>query len=333
MKLLHVKSPCCRGEIRRFGSRRRQCVICHKTWRIRKKRRGRKRILVKEDLAIKFFQKRLPPLRIVAENKNRSKDVIQLLLNRSLRRYINNHGDEWLKRLENFQYLIAVADAIWYRVRGERYTIYVILLRGVDTHEAVICPPIIIKGHEGVDGWQKAFEAVPKHLKNRILALISDGAGSLLSIIKPKGWIIQRCHFHMIASVQNYLTIGPRSVNQTYALEVMRLVQQVLQCHDQRKLNKLVQKVEVIRNQSKSRGLRRVLGGLMKDLSDFHAYLKFPRLNLPTTSNTAESFIQCIRDLMYRCRGFRSLPSLQTWLMGIAIFKKTVRCNGKNQPN
>lgn len=333
MNILHTKSPCCRAAIQRFGKRRRRCAACYQTWRIRKKRRGRKRISAKEEFVVRFFQKRLPPLRVMAEQKGCGKDAIQLMLGRSLELYIKNQQNDWLKRLENCKNFIAVADAIWYWVQGERYAIYVILLRSVDTSEAVVCPPMIIKGHEGIDGWQKAFDALPQHLESRILALISDGAGSLLSVVKPKGWIIQRCHFHLIASVQNYLTTGPRSINQTYALGVMRLVQQILRCHDERRLKQLIRKVEIIRDQSRSRGLRRVLGGLVRDLSDFHAYLKFPELNLPTTSNTAESFIQCIRDLMYRCRGFRSLSSLQNWLTGLAIFKKTMRCNGKNQPN
>src|SRR5512145_827961 len=38
----HAKSPCCRAKIYHFGSRRRQCSHCKRTWRIRNKRRGRK---------------------------------------------------------------------------------------------------------------------------------------------------------------------------------------------------------------------------------------------------------------------------------------------------
>ena len=40
----HAKSRCCRAKIYHFGSRhRRQCSQCKRTWRIRKKRAGRKR--------------------------------------------------------------------------------------------------------------------------------------------------------------------------------------------------------------------------------------------------------------------------------------------------
>src|SRR5438132_9297316 len=38
----HAKSRCCRAKIYHFGSRRRQCSQCKRTWRIRKKQRGRK---------------------------------------------------------------------------------------------------------------------------------------------------------------------------------------------------------------------------------------------------------------------------------------------------
>src|SRR4029453_8531531 len=43
MHSCHAKSPCCQAKIYHFGSRRRQCSQCKRTWRIRKKRRGRKR--------------------------------------------------------------------------------------------------------------------------------------------------------------------------------------------------------------------------------------------------------------------------------------------------
>src|SRR4029453_9131404 len=42
MHSCHAKSPCCQAKIYHFGSRRRQCSQCKRTWRIRKKRRGGK---------------------------------------------------------------------------------------------------------------------------------------------------------------------------------------------------------------------------------------------------------------------------------------------------
>ena len=42
MHSCHAKFPCCQAKIYHFGSRRRQCSQCKRTWRIRKKRRGGK---------------------------------------------------------------------------------------------------------------------------------------------------------------------------------------------------------------------------------------------------------------------------------------------------
>jgi len=325
MKILHAKSPCCFAKVNRFGKRRRQCASCRKTWRIRKKKRGRKLKRASVNLIIRFFQKRSLPLRIAATVQGSGKDAVQLLLQRSLKAYLKKYQSDWLGFLSESGPLIAVADAIWYYAAGQKYAIYVILLRPVNANEAVICPPVILPGHENSRGWNEAFRFLPKALEKRIIALVSDGGTGLMLLAKTKPWIIQRCHFHLISAVQNYLTTGPRSPHREFALQVMNLVRQVLQTKDK----ELITKVETLRRQTSSRGLKRVLGGLIENLPDFHAYLHYPYLNLPTTSNTAESFIQCLRDLMYRCRGFRSLEALQRWLTAAAIFKRTMRCNGR----
>jgi len=330
MNTQHTKSPCCGAAIQRYGKRRRRCSQCHKTWRIRKKKRGRKLKRVNGQLIVSYLERRLPPLRIRSQQKACGKSSLQRSLSRSLKKYVQEHQNDWLNLLKHPGKLVAVTDAIWYRVWGQKYTIYIILLRPVQNGPAIICPPAILPGHESLAGWQQAFNLLPQALKNRIIALVCDGATSLVALSKAHNWIIQRCHFHLIAAVQNYLTTGPRSLNRKYACEVMQIVQAFLHS---RRPEPFLQELSAIRQRSNSRGLRRVLGGLMLDHADYHAYLKYPALHLPTTSNAAESCIQCIRDLMYRCRGFRSLAALQNWLTALIIFKSTICCNGKNQPN
>lgn len=329
MNTKHTKSPCCGTSFQRWGNRRRYCVHCHKTWRIRHKKRGRKSKRVNEKMALKYFRRQLPPLRVLAQQRNCGKSVLQDGLQRSLRMYVQKNQEKWKKMFHHSGGLIAVADAIWYRVAGQKYTIYVILLRPVQSSQAIICPPLILPGHEDFLGWQQAFDNLPTALKVRILALVCDGGTGLILAAKSRNWIIQRCHFHLISAVQNYLTTSPRSTQRTYALHVMQIVQLLLRTNESKKLSPLLTELTEIRRQSTSRGLRRVLGGLLQNYSDYHAYFKYPGLNLPTTSNSAESSIQCIRDLMYRCRGFRSLATLKCWLAASSIFKKTIQCNGK----
>ncbi len=329
MNIKHTKSPCCGASIQRWGSRRRCCVHCHKTWRIRQKKRGRKSKRANERMVIRYLEKQLPPLRVLAQQRNCKKSVLQTKLQRSLKIYIQKNQERWKRAFHQSGCLIAVADAIWYRVAGQKHTIYVILLRPVCSPRAVICPPLILPGHEDAWGWQQAFERLPPKIKTRISALICDGGTGLIITARSHGWLIQRCHFHLISAVQNYLTTGPRSAQRAYALQVLRTAQGLLRTNKPKELLPILTELTEIRGRSASRGLRRVLGGLLQNYSDYHTYLKHPQLNLPTTSNSAESFIQCIRDLMYRCRGFRSLTTLKRWLTAVSIFKKTIQCNGK----
>lgn len=333
MKKLHAKSPCCRASIQRFGQRRRRCAKCCRTWRVHKKRRGRKQKRVNQSLAISYLERSIPSLRIIAKQKGCSKDSIQVMLRRSLELYVKQRKKQWWLSLKSGGSLIAVADAIWYHVGKEFYTIYIILLRPVESTEAIICPPVIIQGREDFNGWEQVFNSLPRCLKKRIIALVCDGATSLVNLARLNKWIVQRCHFHLIASVQNYLTTGPRSAYRDYAFYVLDTVRELLRTNDSKNVQRLRRKLWEIRLKSKSRGIRRVLGGLIKHYKDYHAYLNYPELNLPTTSNSVESFIQCVRDLMYRCRGFRSYTTLNNWLTVLSLFKKTIRCNGKNQPN
>lgn len=333
MKNKHIKSPCCKSIIRNFGGRRRQCSKCKCTWRIRQKKRGRKPHRPNKSFILAYFQKRFPPLRVLAIQRGVGKDAVHLLLKKSLELYVRKTKDQWIKDVPANVNLIAIADAIWYHVKKEFYTIYVILLRPQKGREAIICPPVIIRGREDLEGWEKAFASLPQSIKSRICAFVCDGATSLVALARLHGWILQRCHFHLLAAIQNYVTTGPRSVNRPFAMFVLRTVQTMLATNDLKKIRSISRTIIAIRKQSSSRGLRRVLSGFLKTYRDYHSYLNYPELCLPTTSNAAESCIQCFRDFMYRCRGFRSYSALNKWLTALAFFKKTIRCNGKNQPN
>lgn len=328
MKHLHAKSPCCRATVQRFGQRRRRCIQCHKTWRIRQKKRGRKQCRVNAQFVVSYLTKSLPPLRILARKRSQSKSSLQRQLHRSLAQYIRMRQSQWVHELSGTEQLIAIVDAIWYHVGEEFHTIYTILLRPISATAAVICPPIVIQGREDLQGWQQAIQTLPESLQQRISVLVCDGATSLVWLSRHRHWILQRCHFHLIAAVQNYLTTGPRSMHQDYAVSVLRTVQKFLKTNNPTTVQQLRSILDRVHDQSHSRGLRRVLRGFLATYRDYHTYLLYPELHLPTTSNAAESWIQCIRDLMYRTRGFRSKQKLEQWIRALAFEKKIIRCNG-----
>jgi hypothetical protein len=314
--------------VRRFGARRRQCGACKRTWRIRQKKRGRKTLRASPALAVRYFSKDVPNLRTFAKRAHSGKDHAQLLLRRSVTAYAKEAGC-WHASLPASGMCILIADAIWYRIRRKKQTIYVLLIRPVDGTEAVIVPPIVREGHESPEGWEAAYQTLPESIKARICALVCDGGTGLVALAKQKRLLLQRCQFHLFCAVQNYLTTGPRSQNRAYATKILRLVQKVVSVGET-EARKTVRVLATVRRLSRSRGVRRVLGGLQLHWREYRTYLNYPKLHLPATSNTAESCIQGIRDLMYRCRGFRTTSALTLWLTAFARFKKTVRCNGKS---
>lgn len=325
----HLKSPCCRAKNIHYGGKRRQCKICQRTWTIRPKRRGRKKIRYDPRLIVAYFSSRMTTIRRLAEKRSCGRDRIQRLLNRSLIHYIQKYNRCWLTKLKSKGKLIAVADAAWHRLKGRRVTTYLILLRSTSGNTAVMCPPVIIPRHEDQLGWEQAFASIPRQIQARICVLVCDGHNGLIHLGKRRGWLIQRCHFHLLANLEMYL--GSRK--NPLINKLLSNVRGLLTTVDGAEIHQSVVHLKRLLISFHSRGVRRVISGLLTNYHDYQTYLRHPRFNLPNTTNAAESYINGVRNLIERCRGFRNLQSMNCWLTGYVIWKSTIRCNGKNQQN
>ena len=323
----HLKSACCRAHFIRYGGKRRQCVSCKRTWTIRPKRKGRKRFRAPRNLIERYFSRSLSTIRIFAKRNRWNRDHAQQMVRRSLLRYVSQNRNKWSASLSSRGRLIAIADAIWHKICGEKITIYLILLRPVESAEAAIALPIIAPGYEDKEGWAYAWKHIPPAYKRRIYGLVCDGHQWLTAFGYRQGWVVQRCQFHLLANLQMYLGIRDRKRNS----KVLTLVHALLATASPNRSRRLFAELAKIRVASKSRGMRRVLSGLETNYRDFQNYLRHPELNLPATTNAAESCVSGIRDVMRRCRGFRSEESARLWITGYILWKKTICCNGKNQ--
>ncbi len=329
MNKKHANCTHPKRSIRHFGARRRQCGVCRRTWRIRQKKRGRKPKRASPDLAVTYLDGFTGTVRTMASRKKIGRSSAQRMLARSLEKYVELHGHEWGTRVPRGD-LILVADAIWYRIGGMKYTIYVLLLRPRRGTEAIILPPRVLPGHEDIAGWLEALSPVPKPMKARIGAMVCDGGTGLVNLAYRNNWLLQRCQFHLLSAVQNYITTGPRSRQLPFARKVMHLVLRAVTESNGTKVRMALHELERICARSRSTGVRRVLRGLSLHLDEYRTYLSHPTWHLPATSNTAESCIQCIRDLMYHCRGFRTKQKLELWLKAFATHQKTIRCLPKS---
>ena len=330
MNIKHAKSSCCHGKIIRFGQRRRQCTICRRTWRIRQKKLGRKTIRVPDSMALRFLNNERLSCFSLARSSNLSEDQLNRRLKRSLETLALKTQYPELPQAKS---LVVIADAMIQQIENRYYSVYFILVKKTGSSKAVIATPHFEEGKESWLGWVNAFNSLPPEIFKSIRAVVSDGHKGLLSLTKRNGWLIQRCHFHLLSSLQGRRSRGQYSRHREIGEAVFRLVKDVLTNVVDSQLQDSIRQLQDMRDHTDSPGLRRILRGFLKNYMQFRTYLNYPGLNLPRTSNSAESVVGSIRNLLYRAKGFRTLNSFKLWVEGLVKVKKEIANNGSRQPS
>lgn len=335
MPIHYTNSPCCQGTIYRYGRRRRQCAICRKTWSVWQRPRGRKALAVDGTLATRYLARELPSLKVLARTDGCTTQAISARLTQSLVAYLAGAHlayEAELARLTAQRIpLVVVVDALWHHLEQQAWTTYLVLVKPITQDRAFILKPVISQGHECLSGWQETLGSIPPLIRGLIQGVVCDGGGPLNQALRAYPWITQRCHFHLLSQLQNYATTGSRSTDPAFSRYLMRQTHLVLRTTTSAELNRGLANLRVAQAQTTSRGIRRVLRGLFRDLVEFRAYLQHPELNLPTTTNAAESTVQMVRDLLYRARGFRTATSYGRWITARLYLQKYIICRGNLQ--
>ncbi len=325
METLHEKSPCCRVQVHHIGGRRRQCARCKRTWSAWEKRRGRK------------------PLRGDAQRTLR-----MLLGGTSLRQDAARRGisREWVRRRHAAGLslllrrlpppavppgeLLAIINGLWFTFQGQEYTLYLLLLRPVRGRQAVLQDPLLVPGHESPRRWRGIFASLPAQTQQRIVALVSDGLTGIECLAAEHGWVLQRCHFHLLAQLQHFRGRRNRQIAaHPLREEVYQTVRRILAIRSERTAQRHARRLRrLITRQECSHWLGRRVRGFLENVAAFRAYRRFPHLSLPTTTNTAESAGNLLRTVLHRTRGFRTPDACHRWLTVVVRARGPMQCNG-----
>lgn len=330
MNTKHAKSSCCQGKVIRFGERRRQCCTCHKTWRIRQKKTGRKKKRVQANLAASFLENQRLSSYSLAVKSRKSEDVLNRQLKKSLDKFLLDNS---YPKLPTKRPLVVIADAMIQQIENKIHTVYFILVKTPMTKEAVIAPPYFEEGKESCIGWKNAFVSLPEPVLKSIQAIVSDGHLGLRSLALRNDWLMQRCQFHLLASLQGRRSKSKFSRHREVGEAVFNLVKNIINNKNEEALSDSICQLKEIRKHTSSPGLSRLLRGFIKAHKQFRTFIDYPELNLPRTSNSAESMVGCVRNLLRRTKGFRSIRSLKLWIEGLIKCKKCIVCNGYHQPS
>jgi len=323
----HVKSPCCNVPVRRFGKRRRQCIRCKKTWRIRQKKRGRNQIRPNKQLFTDVLEGKTT---IVgrARKQNISPDAIEKRCERTAKYFLSSSENHSLPPGK----LILIVDGLWTYVHKEgRYTLYLMAVRGRDGTAAHFLDPVLLPGRENLDDWRRTIETIPNDARQRICAMVSDGLRGLKKIAEENGWAFQRCQFHLLAWFQKrHGQYFQRGKTKWMRDAILAYVQTMLETTDQKKLHEFRKELEIIiRHPDCPRYLAMRVREFLRTIDDFRTYLRYPKLHLPTTSNTVETMIRLLRGLLSRIRGARTPETFLKWTTSYVRHRKTITCNGK----
>jgi len=224
--------------------------------------------------------------------------------------------------------LILVGDGLWFRFAKKKWTLYLLALRPVRGRWATFVAPILLPGKENASGWQQAISTIPSQPLGRVKALVSDGFGGVKGIVHSQGWVLQRCHFHLIRSV--HVLRGRRRRLRGAALreEAYQLVRQALVLKDCAQLRALTDQLQALAAAADCpRRLRLTVRGFVRELPSFRAYLDHPELNLPTTTNAVESMGSIMRATVARVR---TPQALERWAKALVQLRPRITCNGAN---
>jgi hypothetical protein len=311
--------------IHTHGARRRICAWCKRTWTKRPKKRGRPKRRAKRDGALRYIHHERTPL---SREKNERATATRSKHLRADRDALIREI-AWTTAPEGA--LIAVADAIVMYLGKRWYTWYFILIRPIAGEDAHICPPYLEEGKETPLGWSNAFALLPHSEVERIVALVSDGHTGLIHEAEWRGWLVQRCHSHLLQRIQGRLSRRPTGRNIGKARKLFALVERVLLPLDNEALQKTLQAIDQFADHdTHSRDLRRILKGLVNNYDHYRTYLAYPEYNLPVTNNSAESLNSLIRELWVRARGFRTASAFNLWIHAICKTRATIKCRRKS---
>lgn len=331
MKSLHVKSPCCGGKIYRFGSRRRQCSHCKRTWRVRRKKRGRPRWRVAPGLLEEvLLQGR--SLKNLSQRLGLSPQALSYRFGQALRRFV---GPSRLLRLPGGP-LILLIDGLYFRFNTRPWVLYLMAVKPCHQNRAVFLDPVLFAGREQVGCWSEAFTTIPTPVKKRIRALVCDQIRGILSLAAREGWALQFCHFHLISQLQGTRRrTRSTSAGPDVRTTLYRLSRQALELPDGPRFQTLLKRLQrLTQHPSVPRRMRMVAREFLRRRDQFRAYRKHPQLNLPTTTGTVEAMGRIVGDLMRRTRSLSSPQALWLWTTALIRLRPEVMCNGKHfQPN
>lgn len=298
------------------------------TWSVWRRKRGRKRLRSPVSRAAALVLHRRLPIRMSSSGPVQTRHERQYRLAISRKTLIAKLP---FPSVPSGGLLVIVADAVVKFLNGAWHTWYFFLVRTPEEDEATILAPLHLQRTETVAGWRQAFDALPRALLKRVVALVCDGHRGLVFEAKWRGWLLQRCQFHLLARIQSRRSHWKSGRQQEEGQMLFTLVREAFETTDAQILARNLTRIEEYAWHTRSRELKKVLLGFVNHADDYRTYLQYPDLRLPVTNNSAETLIGLVEELGRRARGFRTVSTLHEWIIVLVKVRQKIKCTPKEK--
>jgi transposase-like protein len=244
-----------------------------------------------------------------------------------LQRQTTQARDQWNRQAViryPLQPRILLGDALVQRLAGKAYTIYLFLAHPITGNEATVCLVRTVAGHESGKEWRTSLELLPPAMRASTKALVCDGHAGLTALAATHGWVLQRCCFHVLKSLNKNLRLWHHAKPEAYRIHA--LVHTGLESADDEKVYQALERLRVYADTGASKEVASILRGLVLHVRDFRNYIYYPELHLPRTNNTCESSFRRVRALQSKARGWRSPASYHEWVKYILLSSPSMHC-------
>lgn len=330
METRHGEIGCLHPVVHGHGKRRRRCARCGATWTIWKKRRGRKP-RKRRLTSVAHIMRQQQSLTARARRAHRT---VAALSQRYAVTLTSLNRMPWPVCIPSGP-LLLVIDALWFRFQGMRWTAYLMAVRSVHGEDAVFLRPVLRQEWESAEGWGRCISDIPCTIRTRIQALISDSIRGIEHIAADHGWVLQRCHFHLMARLHVFLGSIKRRIRwRNGRRKAYAAVQDIVATIDPLITKRVAERMRrYAAHPLCPTPYRYRLRETLRHLDEYRSYLLYPDLNLPSTTNVMESMNSRIRGFLGRARGYRTPEALERWLMMFVRLHHTMKCRKKNLQN
>ena len=329
MATIHETLRDCQAHAQRHGGRRRRCSVCGRTWTVHQRQRGRLRLRTDRSLPAKLLLKKQPAA-VLADQRHCSKSTFYRRARTAFDRMAAEPYWPTLPETENY---ILMADGLWFGFKGSAAVMYNFLLRPVCSNQAYPLSPVMLPGKEYEHTWRLAInQAIAASWQNRIRALVADGFIGAGPIAAERNWVYQRCHWHLLSSLEG---MSGRRCRQTHGRiireAIIRLVRELMETRDEQRVPLLCSQLRELAQDEflRNRRIRYKVSNLLKDIDCLRAYIRHPELRLPTTTGTVESLHALIRPAV-RCVNRPEAALARTRCL--VRLHQTITCNEHENP-